>query len=44
MQTDSGKTISLWMTTAEVPIQPILRENTHADVCIVGAGIAGTIT
>ncbi|MEH2452463.1 hypothetical protein [Nostoc sp.] len=41
MRNDSGKTISIWMTTAEVPDQPLLTENTHADVCVVGAGIAG---
>lgn len=29
------------MTTAEVPDQPLLIENTHSDVCVVGAGIAG---
>ncbi|MCC5655478.1 hypothetical protein LC608_00410 [Nostoc sp. XA010] len=40
----SGKTISIWMTTAEVPEQPVLTENTHADVCVVGAGIAGMLT
>ncbi|MEH1944886.1 MAG: FAD-dependent oxidoreductase [Nostoc sp.] len=44
MRNDSGKTISIWMTTAEVPDQPLLTENTHADVCVVGAGIAGMST
>jgi glycine/D-amino acid oxidase-like deaminating enzyme/nitrite reductase/ring-hydroxylating ferredoxin subunit len=44
MQNDSGKTISIWMTTAEVPQQPVLTENTYADVCIIGAGIAGMST
>ncbi|MBH8555255.1 FAD-dependent oxidoreductase [Nostocaceae cyanobacterium CENA357] len=44
MQNDSGKTISTWMTTAQVPDQPVLSANTHADVCIVGAGIAGMST
>ncbi|MEH2326681.1 MAG: FAD-dependent oxidoreductase [Nostoc sp.] len=44
MQNDSGKTISIWMTTAEVPEQPVLTENTHADVCVIGAGIAGMST
>ena len=32
------------MTTAEVPDQPMLTENTHTDVCVVGAGIAGMST
>ncbi|BAZ32156.1 putative FAD dependent oxidoreductase [Cylindrospermum sp. NIES-4074] len=44
MQNDSGKTTSIWMTTAQVPDQPVLTENIHADVCIVGAGIAGMST
>ncbi|WP_392535485.1 FAD-dependent oxidoreductase [Nostoc sp. C117] len=44
MQNDSGKTISIWMTTAEVPEQPVLTENIYADVCIIGAGIAGMST
>lgn len=44
MQSNSGKTISVWMTTATVPVQPALVENTHADVCIVGAGMAGMST
>ncbi|WP_041233583.1 FAD-dependent oxidoreductase [Cylindrospermum stagnale] len=44
MQNDSGKTISLWMTTAQVPDQPVLTENIQADVCIVGAGMAGMST
>jgi len=44
MQNDSGKTISIWMTSAKIPQQPALTENTYADVCIVGAGIAGMST
>ena len=44
MRNDSDKTISIWMTTAEVPDQPVLTENTHADVCVIGAGIAGMST
>jgi glycine/D-amino acid oxidase-like deaminating enzyme/nitrite reductase/ring-hydroxylating ferredoxin subunit len=35
---------SVWMETAEVPRQSTLAENTSADVCIVGAGIAGMTT
>lgn len=41
MENTSGKTTSLWMATAQVPEQAALTEDTHADVCIVGAGIAG---
>src|SRR4029078_8281273 len=35
---------SLWMDTAEVPLESQLTERTTADVCIVGAGIAGMTT
>lgn len=44
MQNDSGQSISIWMTTAEVPSQSALTENTHVDVCVVGAGMAGMST
>jgi len=44
MESDSGQSVSLWMTTADVPEQTSLTENAHADVCIVGAGIAGMTT
>ena len=44
MQTDSGKTISIWMDTADVPEFPALVENTETDVCVIGAGIAGMTT
>jgi glycine/D-amino acid oxidase-like deaminating enzyme/nitrite reductase/ring-hydroxylating ferredoxin subunit len=35
---------SVWMDTAEVPLESQLAENVSADVCIVGAGIAGMST
>jgi glycine/D-amino acid oxidase-like deaminating enzyme/nitrite reductase/ring-hydroxylating ferredoxin subunit len=35
---------SVWMDTAEVPLQSSLTERISADVCIVGAGIAGMST
>jgi glycine/D-amino acid oxidase-like deaminating enzyme/nitrite reductase/ring-hydroxylating ferredoxin subunit len=35
---------SVWMDTAEVPLESALNERTTADVCIVGAGIAGMTT
>ncbi|HYD49127.1 MAG TPA: FAD-dependent oxidoreductase [Terriglobales bacterium] len=44
MKSDSGQTLSVWMATAELPQSEPLRENTSADVCIVGAGIAGLTT
>lgn len=37
-------TISLWDTTADVPRFDPLRQDTDADVCIVGGGIAGVTT
>jgi glycine/D-amino acid oxidase-like deaminating enzyme/nitrite reductase/ring-hydroxylating ferredoxin subunit len=42
--TDNGRTTSVWMATAEVPQEPHLSSNATADVCIVGAGIAGLTT
>lgn len=44
MKSDSGETTSVWMATAEVPAYSPLKENATADVCIVGAGIAGLTT
>ena len=44
MKTDSGSTVSAWMTTADVPTYPPLAEDAECDVCIVGAGIAGLTT
>ena len=41
---DSSGTTSFWMATADVPSFEPLREDTEADVCIVGAGIAGITT
>src|SRR3954465_13187475 len=35
---------SLWMATATVPQQTALTKDTQADVCVVGAGIAGMTT
>jgi glycine/D-amino acid oxidase-like deaminating enzyme/nitrite reductase/ring-hydroxylating ferredoxin subunit len=44
MASNSGETLSSWVATARVPPQTPLAENAHADVCIVGAGIAGMTT
>ncbi|HET7449403.1 MAG TPA: FAD-dependent oxidoreductase [Gaiellaceae bacterium] len=41
MQSDSGRTTSVWMATADVPSYPPLGEDLDVDVCVVGAGIAG---
>lgn len=35
---------SLWMATASLPQYPALAADEHADVCVVGAGIAGLTT
>ncbi|MGN6513355.1 MAG: FAD-dependent oxidoreductase [Lysobacteraceae bacterium] len=39
-----GGTTSLWMATATPPAFAPLREDARADVCVVGAGIAGLTT
>ena len=44
MHNNSGQSISIWMATAEELESAPLSENMHADVCIVGAGIAGMST
>ena len=36
--------VSLWMGTADTPRFAPLAVDTHCDVCIVGAGIAGLTT
>ena len=41
MPSDSGFTTSIWMNTADVPSHPPLPADADADVCIIGAGIAG---
>jgi glycine/D-amino acid oxidase-like deaminating enzyme/nitrite reductase/ring-hydroxylating ferredoxin subunit len=43
MKSDSGSSVSVWMAT-DVPHFPPLTSNTQADVCVVGAGIAGLVT
>ena len=44
METDSSRTVSVWMATAEVPEAGPLGADAEADVCVVGAGIAGMTT
>jgi glycine/D-amino acid oxidase-like deaminating enzyme/nitrite reductase/ring-hydroxylating ferredoxin subunit len=44
MKSDSGKNDSIWTATADVPLYPPLEENLTANVCVVGAGIAGMTT
>lgn len=40
----TGTTEPLWTKTAPMPRRPALGQDTHADVCVVGAGIAGLTT
>jgi glycine/D-amino acid oxidase-like deaminating enzyme/nitrite reductase/ring-hydroxylating ferredoxin subunit len=44
MKRGSGTTASVWMGTADVPSRPALAKDITADVCVVGAGIAGLTT
>ena len=44
MNKGSGATASVWMTTTEMPSRPALVTDITADVCVVGAGIAGLTT
>lgn len=43
-QENLGQSVSLWMANAAAPTQSPLAEDTRADVCVVGAGIAGITT
>ena len=44
MNLDSGSTRPIWTETAELPQPPALARDLSADVCVVGAGIAGLTT
>jgi glycine/D-amino acid oxidase-like deaminating enzyme/nitrite reductase/ring-hydroxylating ferredoxin subunit len=44
MSADSGQNLSIWMASDEPLSRHQLIQNEAADVCIVGAGIAGMIT
>jgi glycine/D-amino acid oxidase-like deaminating enzyme/nitrite reductase/ring-hydroxylating ferredoxin subunit len=44
MKTDSGATVSVWMSTADMPRPPRLARDVKVDVCVVGGGIAGLTT
>ena len=44
MQSDSGHTTSVWMDTTEVPQFQSLTQDVRANVCVIGAGIAGMTT
>jgi glycine/D-amino acid oxidase-like deaminating enzyme/nitrite reductase/ring-hydroxylating ferredoxin subunit len=44
MHPESGTTLSIWVATSEIPARSPLAEDARAQVCIVGAGIAGMTT
>ena len=44
MRSDSGRNISLWRATAEELGAAAMKSDARADVCIIGAGIAGMTT
>jgi glycine/D-amino acid oxidase-like deaminating enzyme/nitrite reductase/ring-hydroxylating ferredoxin subunit len=44
MKDHAGQSISIWMATAALPVFPTLTKRERADVCVVGAGIAGLTT
>ena len=44
MNSDNGRTQSVWMATADMPSEPPLPGDVTTDVCVVGAGIAGLTT
>lgn len=44
MHSDSGRTQSVWMDTADTPDFAPLAQDLRTNVCIVGAGIAGMTT
>src|SRR5687767_7150787 len=44
MGSDSGKTVSPWLAAVQMPSFSALHQNASADVCVIGAGIAGTTT
>ena len=44
MKSDAGRTSSLWMAEVDLALRPALAADAEADVCVVGAGIAGLTT
>lgn len=44
MKSDSGKSTSVWMATADAISAPVLTQDAQCEVCVVGAGIAGMTT
>src|SRR5512140_2388182 len=44
MKSPAEATRSIWMVNTDMPDVPALKTDTHADICVVGAGIAGLTT
>jgi glycine/D-amino acid oxidase-like deaminating enzyme/nitrite reductase/ring-hydroxylating ferredoxin subunit len=44
MKSETGESLSVWMATADVPTLKPLDGPVNADVCVIGAGIAGLTT
>src|SRR5205823_6197562 len=44
MAVNAGQSVSIWMATASVPEESSLQNDAFANVCVVGAGIAGLTT
>jgi glycine/D-amino acid oxidase-like deaminating enzyme/nitrite reductase/ring-hydroxylating ferredoxin subunit len=44
MESRSGDSVSLWLATAGLEHVPPLKDDAAADVCVIGAGIAGLST
>jgi glycine/D-amino acid oxidase-like deaminating enzyme/nitrite reductase/ring-hydroxylating ferredoxin subunit len=44
MLSDTGRTDSLWMVTAPPKVFPPITQDLRAEVCVIGAGIAGITT
>jgi glycine/D-amino acid oxidase-like deaminating enzyme/nitrite reductase/ring-hydroxylating ferredoxin subunit len=44
MESDSGTTRSVWMSVPSIPARPRLDRDAHAEVCVIGAGMAGLST
>jgi glycine/D-amino acid oxidase-like deaminating enzyme/nitrite reductase/ring-hydroxylating ferredoxin subunit len=44
MRAEDGSSVSLWMASAPMPHFPALEADREAEVCVIGAGIAGLTT
>ena len=44
MNAESGKSVSIWAATYDIPQFEPLKKDATADVCVIGAGITGLLT